>query len=114
MDTMEVRDRVRSVVPEPSLSARSLSSSNRLRSIRLVPLLLTASAVIIAGLLGWGMWQSYMGTPWTRDGAVRAYVVTETPEVSGRIVSLPTATNQYVRKGDLLMEIEPHSCPVNS
>ena len=30
-----------------------------------------------------------MGTPWTRDGAVRAYVVTITPEVSGRIVQLP-------------------------
>ena len=107
MDTMEVRDHVGSVVPEPPLSAHSPSSGSRLRSIRLVPLLLTASAVIIAGLLGWGMWQSYMGTPWTRDGTVRAYVVTETPEVSGRIVSLPTATNQYVHTGDLLMEIEP-------
>lgn len=107
MDTMEVRDRVGSVVPEPPLSEMSPSSGSRSRSIGLVPLLLTASVVIIAGLLGWAMWQSYMGTPWTRDSTVRAYVVTETPEVSGRIVSLPPATNQFVHKGDLLMEIEP-------
>jgi multidrug resistance efflux pump len=107
MDTMEIRDRVGNAVPEPPLSTRSASAGSRLRSIPLVPLLITASAVIIAGLLGWAMWQSYMGTPWTRDGTVRAYVVTETPEVSGRIVNLPAATNQYVRKGDLLMEIDP-------
>jgi multidrug resistance efflux pump len=107
MDTMEVRARVSGVAPEPRLSELSPSSGNPSRSIPLVPVLLTASVVIIARLLGWAMWQSYMGTPWTRDGTVRAYVVTETPEVSGRIVSLPAATNQFVHKGDLLMEIEP-------
>ena len=48
-----------------------------------------------------------MGTPWTRDGAVRAYVVTMAPEVSGRIVELPVAHNQFVHKGDLLMVIDP-------
>ena len=29
------------------------------------------------------------------------------PEVAGRIVELPVADNQYVRKGDLLMTIDP-------
>jgi len=48
-----------------------------------------------------------MGTPWTRDGTVRAYVVTMAPEVAGRIVELPVADNQFVRKGDLLMTIDP-------
>jgi RND family efflux transporter MFP subunit len=53
------------------------------------------------------MWQAYMGAPWTRDGTVRAYVVTMAPEVAGRIVELPVADNQYVHKGDLLMVIDP-------
>ena len=48
-----------------------------------------------------------MGAPWTRDGTVRAYVVTMAPEVSGRIVQLPVADNQFVHKGDLLMVIDP-------
>jgi multidrug resistance efflux pump len=44
---------------------------------------------------------------WTRDGTVRAYVVAVTPEVSGLIVQLPIADNQLVRKGDLLVVIDP-------
>ncbi|WP_018390199.1 HlyD family secretion protein [Ancylobacter sp. FA202] len=69
--------------------------------------LLTLSALGAAGLLGWWMWQAYMASPWTRDGTVRAYVVTVTPQVSGRIVELPVKGDQFVRKGDLLMVVEP-------
>ena len=60
-----------------------------------------------AAWLGWQTWQVYMGAPWTRDGAVRAYVVTIAPEVAGRIVGLPVRDNQLVHKGDLLVEIDP-------
>ncbi len=48
-----------------------------------------------------------MASPWTRDGTVRAYVVTIAPEVVGRIVQLPIIDNQLVHKGDLLMVIDP-------
>ena len=48
-----------------------------------------------------------MGAPWTRDATVRAYVVTMAPEVAGRIVELQVVDNEYVRKGDLLMVIDP-------
>jgi multidrug resistance efflux pump len=74
--------------------------------MRIIPFLLTLATVALAGLLGWGMWEVYMGTPWTRDATVRAYVVTMAPEVAGRIVELPVADNKYVRKGDLLMVID--------
>src|ERR1700676_402301 len=71
------------------------------------PILITLGAVAIAALLAWATWQAYMGAPWTRDGTVRAYVVTMAPEVAGRIVKLPVADNQFVHKGDVLFEIEP-------
>jgi multidrug resistance efflux pump len=77
------------------------------RRLRVVPLLLTLAAVAVAGVLGRAMWDAYMGAPWTRDGTVRAYVVTMAPEVAGRIVKLPVADNQLVRKGDLLIVIDP-------
>jgi RND family efflux transporter MFP subunit len=48
-----------------------------------------------------------MAAPWTRDGTVRAYVVTIAPQVAGQIVKLPVADNQFVRKGELLMTIDP-------
>ena len=60
------------------------------------PLLITLAAVALAIGLGRAMWDAYMGAPWTRDGTVRAYVVTMAPEVSGRVVELRVADNQFV------------------
>jgi multidrug resistance efflux pump len=77
------------------------------RRIRVVSILITLSAVALAVLLACAMWDAYMGVPWTRDGTVRSYVVTMAPEIYGRVVLLPVADNQYVHKGDLLMEIDP-------
>jgi multidrug resistance efflux pump len=75
--------------------------------IRVVPILITLGTVAAAILLAWATWQAYMGSPWTRDGTVRAYVVTMAPEVAGRIVKLPVADDQFVHKGDVLFEIDP-------
>jgi RND family efflux transporter MFP subunit len=48
-----------------------------------------------------------MDEPWTRDGRVRAEVVNIAPDVSGAVVELPVRDNQFVHKGDLLMQIDP-------
>jgi multidrug resistance efflux pump len=77
------------------------------RRVHILPLLITLAAIAVAVVLGRAMWDAYMGAPWTRDGTVRAYVVTMAPEVAGRIVELPVADNQFVHKGDLLMVIDP-------
>jgi RND family efflux transporter MFP subunit len=74
---------------------------------RILAFLITLAAVALAVWLGWQMWQVYMAAPWTRDGTVRAYVVTMASQVSGEIVELPVADNQFVHKGDLLMRIDP-------
>lgn len=70
-------------------------------------LLYTLAARALALMLGWVTWQVYMDGPWTRDGTVRADVVTVAPEVSGNIVTLAVGDNQLVRKGDLLLRIDP-------
>ena len=75
--------------------------------MRIAPILITLATIAVAVPLGWAMWDAYMGAPWTRDGTVRAYVVTMAPEVAGRIVELPVVDNQFVHKGDLLMTIDP-------
>ena len=72
-----------------------------------IPLAITLTTVSLAGLLGWAMWNVYMGTPWTRDATVRAYVVTMAPEIAGRITELHVSDNQYVHKGDLLLVVDP-------
>ena len=38
------------------------------RGLRIFPLLITLATVAVAVALGWGMWDAYMGAPWTRDG----------------------------------------------
>ena len=75
--------------------------------IPVAPILLTLGTVAVAALLAWATWMAYMAAPWTRDGTVRAYVVTMAPEVAGRILKLPAADNHFVRKGDELFEIDP-------
>ena len=92
-------------VTDPSL--RSEARPPAKRPMRIIPFLITLATVIVATLSGWVMWDVYMGTPWTRDATVRAYVAAMAPEVAGRIVELPVADNKYVHKGDLLMVIDP-------
>ncbi|WP_245280068.1 HlyD family secretion protein [Hyphomicrobium sp. 99] len=72
-----------------------------------MPILATLAMAAVAAGAVWILWQNYMGKPWTRDGTVRAYVVRLAPEVSGTVVELPIKDNQFVRKGDLLMKIDP-------
>jgi RND family efflux transporter MFP subunit len=74
---------------------------------RALPVLVTLASVATAVVLGRATWRAYMETPWTRDGTVRAYVVTMAPEVFGRVVELRVSDNQFVHKGDLLMVIDP-------
>jgi multidrug resistance efflux pump len=89
----------------PSLPPESRAATTRRMQIR--PFLITLAAAALAGQLGWAMWDVYMGAPWTRDATVRAYVVGMAPEVAGRIVELHVVDNKYVRKGDLLLVIDP-------
>jgi multidrug resistance efflux pump len=105
MANVELRTKTqpRETPPVPS-EADSLAPSIRLHA---VPVLITLILLTLAGIATWAAWQAYVAAPWTRDGTVRAYVVTITPEVSGRIVQLPVADNQFVHIGDMLMTIDP-------
>ncbi|WP_412548168.1 biotin/lipoyl-binding protein [Pseudomonas sp. PDM10] len=74
---------------------------------RTVSQLVTLAVVGLALLLGWFAWEHYTRSPWTRDARVRADVVTLSADVAGRIVKLNVQDNQYVDKGQLLLEIDP-------
>ncbi len=107
MSTAELRPETPkpSAAPEPPPPARSpLRASRR---VRWWPLLITLATVVIAAVLARAMWNTYLGTPWTRDGRVRVYVVTIAPQVAGNITELPVADDQFVHKGDLLMVVDP-------
>jgi multidrug resistance efflux pump len=89
------------------MMTETLAAKLRRLVLRTAPVVVTLGAVAAAVPAARKTWDLYMATPWTRDGAVRAYVVTLAPEVAGRIVELPIADNQLVRKDQLLMVIDP-------
>lgn len=70
-------------------------------------LLATVAIFAAAIIVGRVLWVHYMDEPWTRDGRVRADIVTVAPDVSGAVVTMPVRDNQLVHKGDLIMEIDP-------
>ncbi|WP_060483063.1 HlyD family secretion protein [Pseudomonas sp. NBRC 111119] len=65
-------------------------------------LVLTAAVVI-----GRQLWMHYMTTPWTRDGRVRADIINVAADVPGYVVDVPVKDNQRVKKGDVLIQIDP-------
>lgn len=69
-------------------------------------ILLTIIVVIAAVFAGRWVWTDYMHTPWTRDGRIRAEIVTVSPDVSGWVTGLNIKDGQNIKKGDLLFSVD--------
>ncbi|RZN36036.1 HlyD family secretion protein [Bradyrhizobium sp. Leo121] len=67
----------------------------------------TTLVLTIAAPVAIGMWDHYEEAPWTRDGHVRADVVVVAPDVSGLVEEVLIKDNQAVRKGDVLLRLDP-------
>ena len=107
MSTAELRPEKAKPAGSPEVVPDVVAAPAPQHRIRILPVLITAIVVAIAAILTWLMWTTYMGTPWTRDGRVRVYVVTIAPQIAGTITELPVKDDQFVHKGDLLMLIDP-------
>lgn len=70
-------------------------------------LLATLIILVVAVFIGRTLWVHYMDSPWTRDGRVRAEIISVAPDVSGLVVNVAVRDNQRVKKGDLLLQIDP-------
>src|SRR5277367_6015842 len=68
--------------------------------------LLTLAVVLVAIAAGWQLWSYYMLAPWTRDGRVRADVVTVAADVSGLVSDVFVHDNERVSKGQPLFRID--------
>ena len=69
--------------------------------------LATLGALAVAIVMALVTWSYYVTAPWTRDGRVRVQVASVAPQVSGQIIELRVADNQFVHKGDVLYVIDP-------
>jgi len=68
--------------------------------------LLTLVSLVVAVAVGWQLWSYYMLEPWTRDGRVRADVVTVAADVAGLISDVFVHDNQKVTKGSHCFRID--------
>ena len=68
---------------------------------------ISLALAVTAVAFGHALWKHYMYSPWTRDGRVRAEVISVAPDVSGLVVELNVRDNQFVHQGDVLMRIDP-------
>lgn len=73
----------------------------------IIRVLVTITAVLIAVVAGWYLWRIYEESPWTRDGRVRANVVTVAPDVAGAVIDIRVKDNQEVKIGDVLFTVDP-------
>ena len=67
----------------------------------------TLVMLALAGIVSWRLWTYYMQEPWTRDGRVRADVVGVAPDVSGLVTEVLVHDNETVRKGQVILRIDP-------
>ena len=67
----------------------------------------TLGALGLAAIVAWQLWIYYMQSPWTRDGRVRADIVSLAPDVSGPIVKVFVQDNEPVHTGEPLFQIDP-------
>ncbi|MGE7955849.1 multidrug transporter subunit MdtN [Pseudomonas sp. NPDC089530] len=73
------------------------------RRSRLPALLIVLAALAVLGYVLWHLETS----PKTDDAYVYADTIDVVPEVNGRIIELPVRDNQSVKRGDLLLRIDP-------
>jgi len=75
----------------------------KLNTLKYLSTLIFVAAALCSG---WWLWNYYMQSPWTRDGKVRAELVTVTPQVSGRIMHLYVRDNEFVNRGAKLFSLD--------
>jgi len=83
----------------------STSTLDRTRKVigRLLGLVVIAGAIVTSLVAFYDTDRQ----PRTDDASVRANFIAIAPEVGGRLVQLPVKDNAFVKKGDLLFEIDP-------
>jgi membrane fusion protein (multidrug efflux system) len=71
------------------------------------PLIIVAIVVVVLGIIGFFVWFAKRNEVSTDDAYTDGNVVTMVPRISGYVVKLDIDDNVHVKKGDLLVRIDP-------
>ena len=76
------------------------------------PLIILTVILIIAGVIGFGAWLLTRGYQSTDDAFIDGHIIQVSPRVSAQVTSVHFDDNQEVKKGDLLVEMDPRDFQV--
>src|SRR5271154_134758 len=71
------------------------------------PLLITAIVVVVLAIIAFFIWFAHRNQVSTDDAYTDGDTVTMVPKVSGYVVDLYVSDNTRIKKGDLLLRIDP-------
>ncbi|UJF19897.1 HlyD family secretion protein [Vibrio sp. SS-MA-C1-2] len=74
---------------------------------KLMPFIFPVILISTSVFVGNQAINKYMNSPWTRDGRIQAEITQVTPLISGQVIDLKIKDNQLVKKGELLLEVDP-------
>jgi multidrug resistance efflux pump len=66
----------------------------------------TILVLLVIAWAGERIWTHYQLEPWTRDGRVRAEIISVAPDVSGLVSAVAVAHDQHVKAGQTLFTID--------
>ena len=68
--------------------------------------IINLTLIAVVAYYAYQHFEQYISNPWTRDGQVRGHVIQVAPRVSGMVTNIAVIDNQFVRRGDLLFELD--------
>jgi membrane fusion protein, multidrug efflux system len=71
------------------------------------PLLILTTVLIIAGIIGATLWLLTRGSETTDDAFIDGHIINVSPRISAEVIAVHFTDNQEVKKGDLLVELDP-------
>jgi membrane fusion protein (multidrug efflux system) len=71
------------------------------------PLIIIAIIVLVLGIIAFFIWFAHRNQVSTDDAYTDGNTITMVPKISGYVVDLYVSDNTHVRKGDLLLRIDP-------
>ncbi len=68
--------------------------------------IINLALIAVVAFYAYQHFEQYISNPWTRDGQVRGHVIQVAPRVSGMVTSIAVIDNQFVKRGDLLFQLD--------
>ncbi|WP_207260493.1 HlyD family secretion protein [Desulfovibrio sp. Huiquan2017] len=96
---------------DAAAAEKPAGARRRLKSRKML-FFLGLAAIVLAVVLGYPLYLGIMSHESTDDAFVEAHVVSMSPRVAGHVARVPVHDNQWVEKGELLVQVDPRTFEV--